>query len=317
MPKARLGRTPPAEQTEDTITLRGPDSNVEATKKNILSFLESSKDQKAPEIITDTFVYNKQFSGNLIGQKGANINKLRDELGVDVKLNEGNGEIRGVQVCVEAAKKKIFQQLKEFEDKATVVVKIPQQYHSIIIGSEGSTVRRLEDRYHVRINFPRSGKGEDSGESKQAPDEIVIKGSKKEVEEARKEVTDLWKYEADNSHTATISVSARSIGFMFKNASKDIKQLREESSARIMIPQEDKSADPETKLEIRIKGQKDAVQHAKSVLSAIAANAENTSSRTITVDKKFHRSLIGPGGERRIGILDVDQVMLIAPQVKL
>ncbi|TGZ79534.1 hypothetical protein EX30DRAFT_321075 [Ascodesmis nigricans] len=295
-PKPRPGRVPPAEQTADTITLRGPDAHVETARKNILAFLKSTEAQQTPEIITVAFEYNKQFSGNLIGQKGANLNKLRDELGVDVKLNEGSGEIRGVQVCVDAAKKKIFQHLKELEDKATVVVKVPQQYHSVIIGSEGSTVRRLEDRYNVRINFPRAGKGEDAAESKQAADEIIIKGSKKEVEEARKEVTDLWKYEAENSHTATISVTARTIGFMFKTASKDIKQLREESTARIMIPQEDKSADPETKLEIKIKGQKDAVQHAKNVLSAIANTAENTSSRTITVDKKYHRSLIGQGG---------------------
>ncbi|KAF8246719.1 hypothetical protein K440DRAFT_650721 [Wilcoxina mikolae CBS 423.85] len=296
-PKARPGRPAPkaSENIENTITLRGPSSNVAATATNIKQFLIDTRDKATPDIVSEPFDYPKLFSGNLIGAKGANINKLRDDLGVDIKLSEGSGEIRGVKVCVDAARRKLITQIKELEDKAVIPIKIPQQFHSIIIGSEGSTVRRLEERYNVRINFPKAAKSDEDG-PRQAPDEIVIRGSKKGAEEARQEITDLWKYEAENAHTATITVLSRSVGYMFKNASKDIKQLRDESSARISIPQEDKNADPESTVEIRIRGKKQDVAHAQMVLSRIAKNAENTTARTINVDKKYHRSLIGPGG---------------------
>lgn len=291
---------PSAQQTEDSITIRGPPANVESTAKNILAFVKSIEDKGTVDTVQETFEYPAQFSGNLIGQKGANINKLKEELGVDIKLHEGKGEIKGVRVCVDAAKRKVFALVKELEDKASLTIKVPAQYHSIIIGSEGSTVKRLEERYNVRINFPkagRSGESGDAGPHKQAADEILVRGSKKGAEEAKQEIQDLWKYEAENSHTATIPVTSRTIGFMFKNSSKDIKALRDESACRITIPQEDKNADAETKLEIRIRGKKDAVNHAKTVLSKIAESAQNTDSRSITVEKKFHRALIGPGGQ--------------------
>ncbi|KAF8538636.1 hypothetical protein BDD12DRAFT_884670 [Trichophaea hybrida] len=296
-PKARPGRPAPkaSENIENTITLRGPPSNVAATVANIKQFLIDTPGKDTPDIVSELFDYPKLFSGNLIGAKGANINKLRDDLGVDIKLSEGSGEIRGVKVCVDAARRKLITQIKELEDKAVIPIKIPQRFHSIIIGSEGSTVRRLEERYNVRINFPKAAKSDEDG-PRQAPDEIVIRGSKKGAEEARQEITDLWKYEAENAHTATITILSRSVGYMFKNASKDIKQLRDESSARISIPQEDKNADPESTVEIRIRGKKQDVAHAQTVLSRIAKNAENTTARTINVDKKYHRSLIGPGG---------------------
>jgi len=295
--KARLGRLAPeaSENIENTITLRGPPSNVAATAANIKQFLSDTQGKATPDIVSEPFDYPKQFSGSLIGSKGANINKLREDLGVDIKLSEGSGEIRGVKVCIDAARRKLNTQIKELRDKAVIPIKIPQQFHSIIIGSEGSTVRRLEERYNVRINFPKAAKSDEDG-PRQAPDEIVIRGSKKGAEEARQEITDLWKYEAENAHTATITVLSRSVGYMFKNASKDIKQLRDESSARISIPQEDKNADFESTVEIRIRGKKQDVAHAQMVLSRIAKNAEDTTARTINVDKKYHRSLIGPGG---------------------
>ncbi|KAI5849828.1 hypothetical protein BZA05DRAFT_474833 [Tricharina praecox] len=294
-PTARFGRPAPAADSgvENTITLRGPPGNVATMAANINAFLKDTEGQDAPAVITEQFEYPRQYSGNLIGSKGSNINKLRDDLGVEIRLDEGNGKITGVRVCVDAARKKLNAQLKELEDKAVITIKVPQQYHGVIVGSEGSTVRRLEERYNVRINFPK--KSEEDG-PRQAPDEIIIRGNKKGAQEASQEITELWKYEADNNHTATITVLAKSVGYMFKNASKDIKRLREETSARIIIPQEDKNSDPESTVEIRIRGTKKDVDHAKTVLSKIAQNAENTTARTISVDKKYHKSLIGPGG---------------------
>jgi predicted PilT family ATPase len=300
IPPARPGRPAPVgdQNAENIITLRGPPANVNTTAANILTFLNDTKDKAVPDTVAEPFEYRKQYSGNLIGSKGANINKLRDELGVDIKLTEGIGEIRGFKVCVDAARRKLNSQIKELDDKAVITIKVPQQYHSIIIGSEGSTVKRLEERYSVRINFPRGQKPDEGRENspRQAPDEIIIRGGKKGADEARQEIDDLWKYEAENSYTATITVLAKSVGYMFRNASKDIKQLRDESSARITIPQEDKNANPDDTVEIKIRGKKDAVTHAQSVLAKIAKNAENTSSVTINVEKKYHRSLIGFAG---------------------
>lgn len=282
------------ENVENTITLRGPPAHVAATTANIKQFLKDHPGTESPDPVTEPFDYPKQFSGSLIGTRGANINKLRDDFGVDIRLSEGSGEIKGVKVCVNAARRKLNGQIKELEDKAVIPIKVPQQFHSTIIGSEGSTVRRLEERYHVRINFPKAAMAADEGGPRQAPDEIIIKGSKKGAEEARQEISDLWHCEAENAHIAVIKILAKSLRY-FKSASRDIKQLRDECPARISIPPENPGADPESTLEIKIRGKKDHVAHAQAILSRIARDAENTTTRVITVDKKYHRSLIGPG----------------------
>ena len=296
-PKAGLGRIAPKanHKAENTITLRGPPAHVAAAAANIQQFLKDNPGTENPDPVTESFDYPKQFSGNLIGAKGANINRLRDDFGVDIKLSEGSGEIKGVKVCVNAARRKLNAQVKELEDKAVISIRIPQQFHSTIIGSEGSTVRRLEERYHVRINFPRAAAKVDEDGPRQAPDEIIIRGSKKGAEEARQEICDLWHYEAENAHTAVITILAKSLRY-FKNASRDIKQLRDEFPARISVPSENPDVDPESTLEIKIRGKKDHVAHAKTILSRIVKDAENTTTRVIAVDKKYHRSLIGPGG---------------------
>lgn len=304
--KVRPGKPAPADNPdlENKITIRGPQSSVEATIKNINAFLQSDKPE---EPITEPFEYPPQYSGNLIGVKGANINRLRDELGVDINLKEGKGEIKGVRVTVDAAKKKLFAQIKELDDKATVRLLVPQQFHSTIIGSGGESVRRLESRYDVRIMFPKSFKsnsdaaGEaDSSNNKQGPNEVIIKGGKKGVEEARSEIVALLKYEESKSHTATISVAAKAVEFMFRNASKEIKQLREDSQVRIDIPQRPDENSEETVL-IKIRGTQEEVKNAKAVLSKIVKDAEQMTVRKITIDKKYHRSLIGQGGTRPLG----------------
>lgn len=296
IPKARPGKPAPAGD-ENTITVRGPQSNVEATIKNINAFLSSENPEA---IITEPFEYPAQFSGNLIGVKGANINKLRDDLGVEINLNEGKGEIKGVRVAVDAARKKLTTQIKELEDKATVRLVVPQQFHSTIIGQKGESVRRLEARYDVRINFPRSSKSDyteehDAGNKQQGPNEVIIKGGKKGVEEARAEITALLKYEEAKSHTAEIPIAAKAVEFMFRNSAKEIKQLREESAARIDIPQRPEEGSEE-QMVIKIRGTVEEVKQAKAILSKIAKDAEQTTVRKINVDKKYHRSLIGQGG---------------------
>ncbi|KAL7267107.1 hypothetical protein RUND412_010318 [Rhizina undulata] len=307
LPKARPGKPAPKASSEDSITLRGPGSNVEATAKNIQQFLKDNEGVE-PKAITLNFDYPKEFSGSLIGSKGANINKLRDLLGVDININDGKGEIKGLEVTAEAARRKLKAQITELEDKAVVHVKIPQQYHSSIIGASGYNVKTLEKKYNIRINFPKapSKSNKDAGSDaaseagsmdKFASDEIVLKGPKKDVASAREEILDLYKYELENNVTDTITLATKSVAFMFKNYSRDIKKLRDEIAARIDIPQEDKSADPETKVTIKIRGNKKDVEHAKSVLSKIVKEAEHTTTRTISVEKKYHRSLIGPGGQ--------------------
>ncbi|PWW72596.1 hypothetical protein C7212DRAFT_224523 [Tuber magnatum] len=301
-PKARPGRptATASPDDEDKITIRGAKANVDNLAAAIQRFFASIPKNGNIPIVAEQFDYPTHLSAQLIGAKGANVNKLRAELGVEINLKEGQGEIKGIQVAVDAAKRKLESQIKEHLDKATERLSIPQEFHSAIIGSGGNSVRRLETRYGVRIMFPKSGREKDADgtdlPTKQDSHEVIIKGAKDGVSKARAEILALWEYEKDKSFTATIPITGRGLEFMFKNASKEIKQLRDDSNVRLDIPQRD-AVQKDEQTVIKIRGTEDEVKSAKTILSKIVKEAEQTTLRTIIVEKKYHRSLIGPGGQ--------------------
>lgn len=300
-PKARPGKPAVAALPggEDKITIRGAKANVDNLAVAIQKFVADIPEDGNIPIVNEQFSYPPQLTAQLIGTKGANVNKLRAELGVGIDLKEGQGEIKGIQVAVNAAKRKLDSQIKEHLDRAIERLKIPQEFHSTIIGSGGGSVRKLETRYGVRIMFPRSGREKDADSAdvpaKQDANEVIVKGGKDGVSKARAEILALLEYEKDKSFTATIPITGRGLEFMFRNASKEIKQLRDDSSIRLDIPQRD-AVEKDEQAIIKIRGTQDEVKNATTILSRIVKEAEQTTQRSISVEKKYHRSLIGPGG---------------------
>src|SRR5690606_39732969 len=66
-------------------------------------------------IATETHEFPKQLRGMIIGAKGANLNKLKEEFEVDVQIREGSLTVKGLQPNVQAAVKKLLAQIKQFE----------------------------------------------------------------------------------------------------------------------------------------------------------------------------------------------------------
>lgn len=77
-------------------------------------------------------------------------------------------------------------------DETSEVLKIPRQYHSSLIGQSGKYAIRLEDKYGVKITFPREAT-EWEGKTREtlALDEVLVKGGKKGVAGAKAELLDV------------------------------------------------------------------------------------------------------------------------------
>ena len=77
-------------------------------------------------------------------------------------------------------------------DETSEVLKIPRQYHPSLIGQNGKYVTRLEDKYGVKITFPREA-SEWGGKTREqlTQDEVLVKGGKKGVAGARAELLDV------------------------------------------------------------------------------------------------------------------------------
>src|SRR5262249_2319648 len=158
----------------------------------------------------------------------------------------------------------------------TFTLKVDPKYHRELIGSGGSQINKVLGRYKVQIFFPKSSKREgeeqpptndsasDAGKRRpqQKPDEIVIRGPKKDAEASLDELFAAYKWIQDHSHTTTISVSAKQLPSLIGQGGANLEQLRLDTKADIDIPA---ARDTEI-VDIQIKGTKEAVSAAKKIL---------------------------------------------------
>ncbi|KAL2755595.1 hypothetical protein ACRALDRAFT_1051058 [Sodiomyces alcalophilus JCM 7366] len=291
--------------TKSIVTLRGPASAVETLKNKITAFLaQEIEDEKERGLIT-TFDFPQKFANHLIGKNGSHISELRDKFDVEIQVDDGKVQLKGPKAKAEAAKSHINSLARGWADETTHVFRVEPKFHRELIGAGGSLINRLQNKYKVHIFFPKpakSGKDDDSNgdaasdagkpRRQQAPDEVTVRGPKKGADEARDEILSLVQYYRDNSYTATVTVQQRQVPSLIGQGGAALDELRQSTGAKIDIPG---TRDTET-VDIQIKGGKAEVAAAKKALEEKKAIFEDTIVKTIEVEKKFHKDLIGPGG---------------------
>jgi transcription antitermination factor NusA-like protein len=292
-------------RSNNSIAMRGPNDAVDNLTAQILAFIEQEEKDELERGYTTSFDFPQKYANFLVGKRGENIRKMREEFDVDIQVNDGKVVLKGPQAKANAAKTHILSLAKRLEDEATHVLKIKPQYHRDLIGAKGSQVNRLQDRYHVRVNFPRShtndddaatdGAGSHKNYRAQAPDEVTIRGPKRGADEAREELLNLLQYTMDNSYTDSVSVSQHQIPILIGSGGREMESLRLATGAQIDVPSRD-SIDASGRADIRLKGTKRQVEEAKKQIQERAKVFDDTVTQTIEVDKKHHRALIGGAG---------------------
>ncbi|KAK9479931.1 hypothetical protein V1514DRAFT_277444 [Lipomyces japonicus] len=281
---------------EDSIAIRGPAEDVEKVINSINDVLEEAKNQEVLNSFTVDFAFPTKFSSFLIGKGGANIGKYREDLGVKIDLDEnGTVTIKGIKKNVLEAESRIKSLAKRLEDEVLLRINVPNEYHAALIGQKGKFVKRLEERYEVRVNFPRSEDSE--GESKEnlpkSKDEIVIRGPSKGAAKAKEELLELYKYEVAHGHTATLKVSKKALPRIIGRNGELINEIIDTTGAKITF---DREVDDENERTFELSGTEESIQQAKEKIQEIVDEFEQFASKTIEVDKKYHKALIGSRG---------------------
>lgn len=247
----------------------------------------------------------------MIGQKGSNINKLREEFDVEINVRGDQVEIQGPKAKADAAKSHIISFAKKQEDEVTHTIKVKNQFHRDLVGKDGNQVKKLQERYRVRITFPRANKSPSpddqslaDGEteavpkarrSTQAPDEVSIRGPRRGADGAREELLSLYQYVQDNSHTSTVPVARALLPSLIGQGGRDITSLRMNTGAQIDVPRD--LEDSSGRVNIKIKGTKSQVENARTHIQQKSKVFDDSVSRTLNVERKYHQSLLGRGGK--------------------
>lgn len=297
------------EAAENNVVLRGPEQQLEDLKALVLAFVEQQEKEEVERGYTTSFQFPQKFVSQLVGREGNNINRMRDEF--DVEITPGNDEvtIKGPQAKAERCKAHIMSLGKKLQDEESLVIKVPSKFHADMIGPGGRTVRKLEDRYHVRVQFPRSATGDGasiadgaseaggrrSARPQQAADEITIRGPSQGARDARSELLDLKQYLEDHSYAETVSVARPQVRLLMGKGGRDMELLRQETGANIDVPN-GQSKDESGRVDIKLRGTRAEVQKAKKILQEKSRSFDDIVTRSVDVDRKYYKDLIGVRG---------------------
>ena len=310
---AHADATEPAPPASHDCYLRGPDDQLDALFQRIADFVAAEERDELERGYTTTFAFPQKFSNHLIGRRGENINKLRDEFDVEIQVRDGgNVEVKGPKAKAHACQARIQAMARKLEDEVSHAIRVDTHLHRDLIGAKGAQVNRLQDRYNVRIRFPRTAHaGLDdtasvdgsevgtprAGGPNRPADEILITGPKRGADDARDELLGLAKYLKDNSHTATISVAKSQLPSLIGAGGRTMDDLRQSTGAQVNVPGAEEAGDAAGRVELRIKGTVKQVADAKALLQKSVATFDDSVTKEVEVDKKYHKALIGPGGK--------------------
>ncbi|KAI1369784.1 putative RNA binding effector protein Scp160 [Xylaria arbuscula] len=291
-----------------TVTMRGPASSVRSLAEKSASFVEEEKEDEKERGFTMKFEFSQKFANHLIGKAGSHINELREKFDVDIQVQNGEVELKGPKAKAERAKAHITSLGRQWADETSYTLKIEPKFHRELIGAQGSQILRLQNRYGVHINFPKTNKPARDDESvadaaseagkprrQQGPDEVTIRGPKKGADAARDEIFSLYKYLQEHGFSDTVTVQQKQLPSLIGSGGAAMDELRQTTGARVDIPN-DRNEAPDALVEITIRGSKQQVAAAKKILEEKKVIFDDTISKTLEVDRKWHKNLIGPGG---------------------
>uniref|UniRef100_A0A2K6ABG6 Vigilin n=1 Tax=Mandrillus leucophaeus TaxID=9568 RepID=A0A2K6ABG6_MANLE len=284
MPKVHIEFT----EGEDKITLEGPTEDVNVAQEQIEGMVKDLINRMDyVEINID-----HKFHRHLIGKSGANINRIKDQYKVSVRIppdSEKSNLIRieGDPQGVQQAKRELLELASRMENERTKDLIIEQRFHRTIIGQKGERIREIRDKFpEVIINFP---------DPAQKSDIVQLRGPKNEVEKCTKYMQKMVADLVENSYSISVPIFKQFHKNIIGKGGANIKKvitrrdsclllIREESNTKIDLPT------------IIITGKRANCEAARSRILSIQKDLANIAEVEVSIPAKLHNSLIGTKG---------------------
>ncbi|CAM0143028.1 hypothetical protein VKS41_006214 [Umbelopsis sp. WA50703] len=301
---------------EDAILVRGPTEEVNRVIQEINRVHEEAKHEDFLNSYVTECLIPAEYSAHVIGKAGSNINKLKDDLGVKIDIEDNKVKsdgaakapaknekvkvtIKGIKTNVEAAKERIMSLVESLADRTVTSLTIPKQYHKSLIGTSGRYVKKLEDKYSVRIQFPRGDGSADASDDgseeanveKSGAEEITLSGGKKGVAAAKAELLELYEYEVENNKTETFTFDAKHLPHLVGRNGAKVKEIKDETQARI-----DFSKPVDGVVTTTLQGTKQSIAKAKEIILEAVSELDSQVTEILKINPDHHKRLIGAGG---------------------
>lgn len=274
---------------ENKVTFRGNERAVNIASKAVESILKAPSNK-----FKDTAEVPSNAVSRLIGTKGANTQQLRHKYDIQLDVpSESDGKavlvtLTGLQYNVEHAKAFIVAEAKKWADIITKELIAAPKYHRNLQGPQGAYRNRLQDKYNVRIFFPKN------------EEVVTIRGPSRGVAKAYQELEALLDFEMENGHKSIIKVPAEHVSRIIGKNGDMINDIRAEYGVELDFLQKstDAKVQESGEVELEITGSREAIKNATKKVNDIVAEASDFVKESLDIDSKYHRTIVGSGGRK-------------------
>uniref|UniRef100_A0AAQ6AJJ6 Vigilin n=1 Tax=Amphiprion ocellaris TaxID=80972 RepID=A0AAQ6AJJ6_AMPOC len=242
---------------EERISLEGPTEEVEQAQAQIQEII---KDLLVRMDYTEVII-DQRFHRHLIGKNGANINRIKEQYKVSVRIpqdSERSGLVRieGDPKGVQLARRELIEMVQRMENERTKDLIVEQKFHRTIIGQKGEKIKEVRDKFpEVIINFP---------DPSQKSDIVQLRGPKNEVEKCAKFLQKIIADLIENSFSLSVPIFKQFHKNIIGKGGANIKKIREETNTKIDLPTENSNSEM-----IVITGKKSNCEAARDRILAI------------------------------------------------
>ncbi|GAA6060733.1 hypothetical protein JCM10212_003777 [Sporobolomyces blumeae] len=297
-----------SDKDKDEVLVRGPKDEAERVKGELERIAEEAKNEEIVNSHVVEFEIETALVRHVVGKSGSGVNKLREDLGVRVDftelstVNKKGGKmskvlIKGRKENAEEAARRVKSTASKMADEVTLTIPLPVSLdRGSLIGKQGTYLRRLEEKYEVRINFPPSKTATPTTDEEPSSNtsDIVIRGPSKGAQAAKGELVDLISYEREHGNTVSFSVPVKALPRILGRGGAQVNQIKDDTGvASVDVDQAD--AD-DVEATISLKGTKGAIKKARDEIERIAKEVSDESRIEFDVPKEYHTTLIGSGG---------------------
>ncbi|XP_062305894.1 vigilin [Osmerus eperlanus] len=269
---------------EERISLEGPTEEVEQAQTQIQDIIN---DLMVRMDYTEVNI-KQRFHRHLIGKNGSNINRIKEQYKVSVRIPQdtdrsGLVRIEGDPKGVQLARRELIEMVQRMENERTKDLIVEQKFHRTIIGQKGEKIKEVRDKFpEVIINFP---------DPAQKSDIVQLRGPKNEVEKCTKFLQKLIADLIENSYSLSVPIFKQFHKNIIGKGGTNIKKIREETNTKIDLPTENSNSEM-----IVITGRKVHCEAARDRILAIQRELANIREMEVTIPAKLHNSLIGSKG---------------------
>ncbi|XP_026841185.1 vigilin [Drosophila persimilis] len=276
---------------EDKIKLEGDPENVDKAISYLTEIIRNYEENFTYEVMT----VNPSYYKHIIGKAGSNVNRLKDELKVNINIEEREGQnnirIEGPKEGVRLAQLELQEKIDKLENEKSKDVIIDRRLHRSIIGAKGEKIREVKDRYRqVTITIPTPQENTDI---------VKLRGPKEDVDKCHKDLMKLVKEIQESSHIIEVPIFKQFHKFVIGKGGANIKKIRDETQTKIDLP-----AEGDTNEVIVITGKKENVLEAKERIQKIQNELSDIVSEEVQIPPKYYNSIIGTGGKLISSIME-------------